>query len=169
MMGQIQTCHSSCINLLSWGGGGPRNKSPPSWPRTVKWLWRLRPKTGGNYTRGGGKKKTCWQKWSTANYLSVFTKHRLIWGSDTNFPKGNAPPPPLLCLLLNTTETCIYQVRTLMKDGFRSARLLPLDSFKIWIVQAHIFLLVLLTSSTRDSFAKTALKMCIFKKPSAML
>lgn len=66
-----------------------QNKKASAVTQNCQMTVALRPKTGGNYTRG---EKTCWQTWSTANYLSIFTKHQLIWGSDTNFPKGNPPP-----------------------------------------------------------------------------
>lgn len=126
MMGWIETCCSACINLQPKSGGKKINKKEAKQKASAvtqncQMTVALRPKTGGNYTRG------------EKNLLAEVINRKLsihIHKAATNlrewhqFPKGQ---PPLLCLLLNTKETCIYQVRTLMRDGFRSATHPPSD------------------------------------------
>lgn len=118
---------SSCINWLSCGRGRKRrNKSPPPWPRTVKRLWHCVLRRA-EIIQGVEKKK---------NLLAEVINRKLsirIHKAPTNlwewhqFPKGQPPHP---YLLLNTTESCIYRVRALMKDGFRSASLLLLTVWR---------------------------------------
>lgn len=101
---------SSCINLRVNPKKMPRQQEVTQKCQTIA-AWC--PKMGGNYSRN----KPAGRSDQLQIILFTSTKHRLIWGSDTNFPEAS-PRAFFLYLLLNTKETSAGE--TLMKDGFYS-------------------------------------------------